>query len=92
MFGSKTDTDNMPSTQLSKSDFTDGSISVLDLLRKCSLIASNGEGRRLIQQGGVSVSDEKITDVYASIPESAFEKGFVIIKKGKKVFHKAVLA
>ncbi len=92
LFGSKTDTDNMPSTQLSKSDFTDGSISVLDLLRKCSLIASNGEGRRLIQQGGVSVSDEKITDVYASIPESAFEKGFVIIKKGKKVFHKAVLA
>ncbi len=92
LFGSKTDTDNMPSTQLSKSDFTDGSISVLDLLRKCSLIASNGEGRRLIQQGGVSVSDEKITDVYASIPESAFEKGYVIIKKGKKVFHKAVLA
>lgn len=92
LFGSKTDTDNMPSTQLSKSDFTDGSISVLDLLRKCSLIASNGEGRRLIQQGGVSVSDEKITDVYASIPVSAFEKGYVIIKKGKKVFHKAVLA
>ena len=58
LFGSKTDTDNMPSTQLSKSDFTDGNISVLDLLRKCSLIASNGEGRRLIQQGGVSVSDE----------------------------------
>lgn len=92
LFGSKTDTDNMPSTQLSKSDFTDGNISVLDLLRKCSLIASNGEGRRLIQQGGVSVSDEKITDVYASIPVSAFEKGYVIIKKGKKVFHKAVLA
>ena len=92
LFGSKTDTDNMPSTQLSKSDFTDGNISVLDLLRKCSLIASNGEGRRLIQQGGVSVSDEKITDVYASIPVSAFEKDYVIIKKGKKVFHKAVLA
>ena len=91
LFGSKTDTNNMPSTELSEADFTDGAIAILDLLKKGSLIPSNGEGRRLIQQGGISLDDEKVTDVYASIPVSAFEKGYVIIKKGKKVFHKAVL-
>ena len=91
LFGSKTDTNNMPSTELSEADFTDGAIAILDLLKKCSLIPSNGEGRRLIQQGGISLDDEKVTDVYANIPVSAFEKGYVIIKKGKKVFHKAVL-
>ena len=91
LFGSKTDTDNMTSTELSEADFTDGAIAILDLLKKCSLIPSNGEGRRLIQQGGISLDDEKVTDVYACIPVSAFEKGYVIIKKGKKVFHKAVL-
>jgi tyrosyl-tRNA synthetase len=81
----------MPSTALTEADFTDGSIKILDLLKKCGLIPSNGEGRRLIQQGGVSVDDEKVTDVYAEIPATAFEKGHVIIKKGKKVFHKATL-
>jgi len=91
LFGSKTDTDNMPSTELSEADFTDGAIAILDLLKKCSLIPSNGEGRRLIQQGGISLDDEKVTDVYESVSVSAFEKGYVIIKKGKKVFHKAVL-
>ncbi|MCH5296631.1 MAG: tyrosine--tRNA ligase [Ruminococcus sp.] len=91
LFGSKTNTDNMPSTDLSSSDFEDGSIKILELLKKCGLIPSNGEGRRLIQQGGVSVDGEKVTDVFADIPESAFEKGYVVIKKGKKVFHKANL-
>ena len=90
LFGNKADTDNMPSTLLSSEDFTDGAIAILDLLKKCSLIPSNGEGRRLIQQGGISVDDKKVTDVYMQIPESEFEKGHVIIKKGKKVFHKAI--
>ena len=92
LFGNKADTDNMPSTLLSSEDFTDGAISILDLLKKCSLIPSNGEGRRLIQQGGISVADKKVTDVYMQIPKSEFEKGHVIIKKGKKVFHKAIFA
>ena len=91
LFGSKTDTSNMPFTQLSADDFTDGEISILELLSKCSLIPSNKEGRRLIQQGGVSVDDEKVTDVYAKFDTAAFEKGYVVIKKGKKVFHKAML-
>ena len=92
LFGSNTNTDNMPSTELSEEDFTDGAIQILDLLTKCSLIPSKGEGRRLIQQGGVSVDGEKITDVYAPITKENFEKGYVVIKKGKKVFHKAIFA
>ncbi len=91
LFGSKTNTDNMPSTDLTSADFEDGSIKILELLKKCGLIPSNGEGRRLIQQGGVSVDCEKVADVFADIPASAFEKGYVVIKKGKKVFHKANL-
>ena len=91
LFGSKQNTDNMPSTQLSADDFTDGAIAILDLLSKCALIPSKKEGRRLIEQGGISVDDEKITDVYATVAQAAFEKGHVIIKKGKKTFHKAVL-
>ena len=62
LFGNKADTDNMPSTELSAENFTDGGIGILDLLKKCGLTPSNAEGRRLVQQGGVSVDDEKITD------------------------------
>ncbi len=91
LFSSNTNTDNMPSTEILNTDFENGSIKILDLMKKCGLIPSNGEGRRLIQQGGVSVDGDKIVDVYAEIPVSAFEKGYVVIKKGKKVFHKAVL-
>lgn len=89
LFGSKQNTDNMPSTALTADDFADGEIAILDLLSKCGLIPSKKEGRRLIEQGGISVDDEKITDVYAKVPKTAFEKGHVIIKKGKKTFHKA---
>ena len=91
IFANKTNTDNMPSTTLTEADFADGEIGILDLMKKCGLIPSNGEGRRLIQQGGVSVDDEKVTDVYAKVAKSAFEKGYVVIKKGKKVYHKAIL-
>ena len=91
LFGSKQNTDNMPSTALTADDFADGEIAILDLLSKCGLIPSKKEGRRLIEQGGISVDDEKITDVYAKIPQTAFDKGHVIIKKGKKTFHKATV-
>ncbi|WP_316608381.1 tyrosine--tRNA ligase [uncultured Ruminococcus sp.] len=89
LFGGGANTDNMPTTELTDDDFTDDGIAILDLLAKCKLIASKGEGKRLIQQGGISVDDEKITDMFLKIEKSAFEKGHVIIKKGKKVFHKA---
>ena len=91
IFANKTNTDNMPSTTLTEADFADGEIGILDLMKKCGLIPSNGEGRRLIQQGGVSVDDEKVTDVYAKVAKSDFEKGYVVIKMGKKVYHKAIL-
>ena len=90
LFGSKTDTSNMPSTELMAEDFADGGIQILELLSKCGLIPSNKEGRRLIQQGGISVDDVKITEPTAKIAVADFEKGYVIVKKGKKVFHKAV--
>ena len=89
LFGAGADTANMPTTQLSSEDFTDGEISVLDLLLKTGLVPSKGEGRRLIQQGGLTVADEKVTDMNKTFPQDAFKNGLVI-KKGKKVFHKAV--
>ena len=91
LFGSKQNTDNMPSTELEDADFGDNGIGVLDLLSKCGLIPSKKEGRRLIEQGGVSLDDEKVTEATARVTKEAFEKGFVVIKKGKKVFHKAIL-
>ncbi len=91
LFGSGTNTDNMPSTELSADDFAEN-FTVLDLLTKCSLIPSRKEGRRLIEQGGVSLDGEKVSDPFAPVTKEMFaENGYVVIKKGKKVYHKAVL-
>ncbi len=87
LFAGGADTSNMPTTVLSDEDFTDGSVSVLYMMVKAGIIKSNGEGRRLITQGGVSLNDEKITDPYASLTKADFDNE-IIIKKGKKVFHK----
>ena len=92
LFSTGGDVANMPSTVLSEEDFTDGSIGALTMLVKCGLAASNGEARRLVQQGGVMVADEKVTDPAAQFPKEGFAGEGVIIKKGKKVFHRAVLA
>ena len=90
LFGSKTNTDNMPSTEITEADLEN--MTILDLLSKCSLIPSRGEGRRLVQQGGVSVDDKKVTDPFMAVTKDMFaENGFVVVKKGKKVFHKAIL-
>ena len=91
LFGGGANTDNMPTTEIVDEDFTDGSIAILDLLLKCKLIPSKGEGKRLIQQGGISVDDDKITDMFHKVAKDAFDKGHVIIKKGKKVYHKVTL-
>ena len=87
IFGAGADDANMPSTALSADDLTDGVIGILDLMSKGGLIASNGEGRRLVQQGGVSVDGEKVTDPATKITADQISNG-VVIKKGKKVFHK----
>jgi len=64
---------------------------LVDLMQTCGLTASRGEGRRLIKQGGVSVNGEKVTDEFLAVAENLFENGEMMIKKGKKVFHKVVL-
>lgn len=81
---------DMPTTTLSSEDLTDGTIGVLNLMVKCGLAKSNGEARRLVQQGGVFVDDEKVTDVAMPVTDAQLKDG-VVIRKGKKVFHKAVL-
>ncbi len=81
---------NMPTTELSADDLTDGKIGVLDMMLKAGLIPSKGEGRRLVQQGGVSINDSKITDPNFALTEEAFQED-VILKKGKKVFNKFIL-
>ena len=91
LFGKGQNTDNMPSTELSSDDLTDGEIGILDLLSKCGLIPSKKEGRRLIEQGGITLNDEKVNDVYKKLSSADFADGFAVIKKGKKVFHKAIL-
>ena len=91
LFGSGANTDNMPTTEITAADLADGQIGILDLMMLAKLIPSKGEGRRLVQQGGVSVDDVKVTEVAKMITTADFEKGHVIIKKGKKVFHKVVL-
>ena len=91
LFGGSGSSENMPSTELTDEDFTDGKIDTLTLLVKCGLAASKGEGRRLVQQGGISVNDEKITDFATAFDKTAFSGDGAIIRKGKKVFHKAVV-
>ncbi len=92
LFGTGTDIENMPSTQLEDSDFVDDNISLLDALIKTKLCPSKSEARRLVVQGGVSVDDEKITAPNATISkEDIVKNGYVVIKKGKKAFHKITL-
>ena len=91
LFGGGANAENMPTTEITAADLTDGEINILDLMLKAGLIPSKGEGRRLVQQGGVSVNDAKVSDISKAFTAADFEKGHVIIKKGKKVFHKVVL-
>ena len=85
VFSSAANSDDMPTTVLDAADLENGEIGILNLLVKCNLAPSNGEARRLVQQGGISVDGEKIADPKAMIKIEEF----VVIKKGKKVFHKA---
>ena len=82
---------NMPTTEISADQLADGKIGILNLMVACKLAGSNGEARRLIQQGGVFVNDEKVPDHTFSVSEEELKAG-VKLRKGKKVFHKAVLA
>ena len=81
---------NMPTTTLTDADFTDGQIGVLTLLVKCGLASSNGEARKLVQGGGVSLGGEKVADFKQQLTKDFFNEE-CMIKKGKKTFHKVVL-
>ncbi len=91
LFSGAGNTDNMPTTVLNDVDFTDGEIGLIDMMLKAEIIKSRGEGRRLIEQGGVAVDDEKAKTAFDMINKDAFSKGHVIVKKGKKVFVKFVI-
>jgi tyrosyl-tRNA synthetase len=82
--------ENMPTTELSAEDFVDGKIGVLSMMVKAGLAASNGEARRLVQQGGVSINDEKITDASYALSVADFDNE-IILKKGKKIFNKYIV-
>ncbi len=91
LFSGAGDTEHMPTTELTNDDFGGGAIDVLTLLVKCGLAASKGEARRLVQQGGIAVNDEKVSAIETTFGCEQFTGDGVIIKKGKKVFHRAVL-
>ncbi len=91
LFGSGVDTENMPSTTLTEADFENDKITIIDVLVKTSIAKSRGEARRLVEQGGVSADDKKITDFSFAFSKDDLSEKSVIIKKGKKVFHKITL-
>ena len=88
LFSGEGNDENMPTTELE--NVPEEGVQLLDAMVTAKLIASKGEGRRLIEQGGVSVNNEKVTDVYMVLTKAMLQEG-VKIKKGKKIFHKVVL-
>ena len=90
LFGAGPDSENVPTTQLTEGDLTEGSIGLLDLMVKCGLAPSKGEARRLVQQGGVLVNNEKVTDATVRYTAQQLSEE-LMIKKGKKTFHRVTL-
>ena len=90
LFSGGSDDSSMPTTKLTADQLPDGSIDVLSLLTACGLISTRSDGRRLIQQGGLVINEEKITSIERSYTEADLRAGLKI-RKGKKVFHKASL-
>ena len=87
LFGGSGNDANMPVAEIDSADLTDGTIGLLNLLVKAGLAPSVSEARRLVQQGGITVNDEKITDAKAQIKL----EGEMIVRKGKKAFKKVVI-
>ncbi len=91
LFAGGGDDENMPKTELDASEVPAEGMNIVDLLLRCSLVPSKGEARRLIQQGGVSLDGEKVTAGDIAVSAEKLAEG-VVIRKGKKVYHKAVIA
>ena len=90
LFSGAVDSEHMPTTQLDASQLQDGQIGLLNVLAAAKLVGSNREARQLIQQGGIAIDGEKVTDPALRLTEEALKKG-IIIKKGKKIYHKITL-
>ena len=88
LFGAGGDSANMPTSVLADADFENGSINVLSMLVTTGLCPSRGEARRLVQLGGVTVDDVKVASIDESLARERFEGEGVIVRKGKKVFHR----
>ncbi len=88
LFGGAGDSADMPTTELTDADFENGSINILSLLVAAGLCPSRGEARRLVQQGGIAVNDEKVDSIDAAFARELFAGDGVIVRRGKKVFHK----
>ncbi len=91
LFENRQNADNMPTVELAKDSFVDGTIGLLDVMVAANVAKSKGEGKTLITGGGVSLDDEKVTDVFKKLNLADFEKGYVVLKKGKKVFIKLII-
>jgi len=91
IFEAGANTDNMPTTELSKDEFAEDGIAVLDLLVKTKLLSSKREARTLVEQGGVAINDKKVEGANARLTLADFADGYVIIKKGKKIYHKVIV-
>ena len=90
LFSAGSEDENMPTTVLSEENLADGGIGVIELLVACKLAPSKGEARRLVQQGGIVVNEEKVGGIDKTFTRDELLEGMKI-RKGKKVFHKAVL-
>lgn len=90
LFQAGTDSENMPTTELTKAELGEG-MEVIDLMLKAGLIKTKSEGRRLIEQSGVSINNNTVDDIHTSVTENDFDDGKLIIKKGKKVYHRIKL-
>ena len=88
LFGAGGDSANMPTSVLTDADFENGNINVLSMLVATGLCPSRGEARRLVQQGGVTIDDVKVASIDESLARERFEGEGVIVRKGKKVFHR----
>ena len=91
LFKGGADSADMPSTVIGEEMLNDGKIGLLDIMVAAGLVPSKGEGRRLVQQGGVSVDDEKVTDPTCSFTKDRLSGDGIVIKKGKKIFHRIVM-
>ncbi len=90
LFGKGAKGAEVPGTTISKDDFQENS-NIIDMLSLLELIASKGEGRRLIQQGGIYINDERIDSIDYTLDDSDFKDGSLMIRKGKKVYHKLIV-